>query len=332
MELTGRERRYILLFSLIILLIPMIIFPRQLGTELAKASFINAFYELVFYGIVIFLFNSRVTLINLLQACGACLVYRFALGAVFGLLIAAAYAMDLRVAVTMGMSSYLPAIILHVVAVPFILRPALAQIYYRRPARRPARPVIPVEDTPRSGRSTRAARDHREPTARTDRTPSTRPTRQSASEESTLEMAARPVSGDATGFDRAVQYVGEHAAVELAAVIDHEGLLLANYCRGTVDPEDWAPLALLFLTDNARIADRRSLGEPGKVGVIFDDKRVEIARVDSLTLMVLSDRQSDDFLNIRINQAIEMIGKYYAERYSEQNVANAERTHVSSVE
>jgi len=47
---------------------------------------------------------------------------------------------------------------------------------------------------------------------------------------------------------------------------------------------------------------------------------------------VISERQSDDVLGIRINQALEMIRKFVDERYSDKLNLNAESIHVRSAE
>ena len=59
MYITGRIGRQILLYSLLLMIIPMIIFPEKFGSSLGKASLINAMFELVFYGLVIYFFNRK---------------------------------------------------------------------------------------------------------------------------------------------------------------------------------------------------------------------------------------------------------------------------------
>jgi hypothetical protein len=44
--------------------------------------------------------------------------------------------------------------------------------------------------------------------------------------------------------------------------------------------------------------------------------------------MVVSERATDDVLNIRINQGLEMIRRYVAERYSEKLIGNSEKAYV----
>jgi hypothetical protein len=126
--------------------------------------------------------------------------------------------------------------------------------------------------------------------------------------------------------------LGAHGSVFLAAVVDNEGLLLSNFKRGNVVAEDLAPLALLFFDSNRRILEKARLGGPEKIDVMLKDKRLVVARDQQFSLMVLAERQSDDTLNIRIIQAMDMIRRYWAERYASRQTVNAVRIHVSSTE
>ena len=57
MVIGDRVRWQILLYSLVLIVVPMVMFPEKLGLDLAKASLVNALYELVFFGVVIFFFK-----------------------------------------------------------------------------------------------------------------------------------------------------------------------------------------------------------------------------------------------------------------------------------
>lgn len=316
--------------TLVLLIVPMVVFPEQFGTQLAKASLITAFYELVYYGVVVFLFNRRVTLLRLVEASGACLVYRFGVGAVFGGLIFGAYSLHLQVAVTMGMSGYLPAVVLHVLATPLVLKPVLAQFYQARPAPRgPVRPS-PATDPGQRRRTSFAGSREKSFGPAVSRTAAPAAKRPGVADAGATEAGPVLAHSETNGFERAVRYIGEHAAVDLACVVDHEGLLLANFKRGDVDPEEWAPLSLLLFDGNGAVLGRGGLEVPEKIDLTLSRKRIVVACEQSFRLMVISDRQSDDFLNIRINQAMDMIDKYAAERYTQNAVDKLESTHVSS--
>jgi hypothetical protein len=329
MEVTARVGRQILLLSLLILIPPMLLFPERLGTGLAKASLINAMYELVYYGVIVFIFNRRTTLIQMAQAAGFCLIYRLFLGAVLGVLIAMMYTMSLSVALTLGMSSYLPAILLHIAATPFILRPVVAKLLPvgmdRIQHQEPAPPIVAGQTrTPISTPADKRASDQR----------MTKPPEYVKRDRPKPQPHRTPATGSTqvNGFDRATRYIGEDGSVQLAVVVDCEGLVLGHFTRGEIDPEDWAPFALMFSDTNRRLLTRAELGAAEKIDLQLQDKRVVVARVWSFSLMVIAQRQSDDVLSIRINQALEIVRKYVTERYDRKQPVNVERVYASSTQ
>jgi len=324
MEMNGRIARQILLFSLLVLIIPMILFPERLGTTLAKASLVYVLFELVYYGIVSFILNRHASLVQLAQAAGLCIVYRFALGAFLGVFIVIAYPMDLSVALTLSMSSYLPAILLQIAATPFILQPAVSSSLFEQ--RRPRHVVMDGPQTPpRTSTATASdARARRQESYSPDRT-SSRLRQDSTGKQTTV---AAPAFSDANGFERATRYIGEDASVELAAVVDPEGLLLSHFVRGDIDPESWAPFAVVLEHSNSAILKRFGFTSPDKVELIFREKKVAIASEEMFSLLIVSERTLDEVLHIRINQALDIIRKYVAERYSEKLVGNAEKQYV----
>lgn len=332
MELTGQTNRRIIIFSLAMIILPLVVFPARLGTDLAKASLITALYELAFYCVVLFLFHRRTTLIRLVQGAGVCLVYRLALGAAFGLLMAAVYSMQVRVSLTLGMSGYLPAILFHVALAPLALKPALDQLYTDGAPKR--RAVVPPEGEKADlGRTSLVL--SREKPALSEEPFAPKPFAAPARSESmgshrSTDQASSHARVDHTGFDRAVNYIGEHGSVHLATVLDDEGLVLGAFRRGSIDPEDWAPLALLLEEGGNQVLSRGRLSGLEKMDLVLKDKRLIVSRPEGCHLMVLADRHDDDLLNIRINQSLEMINKFVAERYGEKLNPNAERIHVPS--
>jgi hypothetical protein len=333
-ETTGRVTQRIVLFTLIALIIPMLIFPRQFGTELARPSLVNALYELVYYGFIMFLFNRRINLVQLIQGAGICLVFRLALGASFGLLIAVMYAMKVTVSLQLGLSSYLPAILFHIAVTPFVLRQAVREEPVEEPEPVPAPPPVPKE-TPGASMTaeTHSISVSRERGIVTNAPlPSSTPASSSRQSESVSSRSKSASSSptEVNGFERATRYIGEHGSVHLAAVVDHEGLLLANFRRGNIEADDWAPLALLFLESNQQVLDRASaFGNAEKVDLLMKSNRIVVTRENWYSLLVISERQTDDFLNIRINQGMDIIRKYVEERYGRQEHTKAENTYVS---
>ncbi|MCK4461892.1 MAG: hypothetical protein KAW46_08795, partial [candidate division Zixibacteria bacterium] len=79
MEISSRIARQSALYSLVLLIVPLVMFPEQFGASVLKPSLINIMYELVFYGLVIWMLCRRATLMQLVQAAGVCFVYRLGL-------------------------------------------------------------------------------------------------------------------------------------------------------------------------------------------------------------------------------------------------------------
>jgi predicted regulator of Ras-like GTPase activity (Roadblock/LC7/MglB family) len=327
----SNERIYqrVLLFSLVALIIPTIAFPENFGTQLAKGSLVHALYELVFYGCMAFLLYRRKVLPELVQFAGICLVYRLGLGAVFGILIAAMYSMDLMVSISLGMSGYLPGILLHIAATPFILRPVAVQFFRSQVVPREISTPTSRVESPDRGRTSIAV--SRKRGIALDIPAVAAVTAEQAATD-LAETSQKQAAGDRTGFDRAVRYIGEDGSVQLAVVVDQEGLLMANYWRGEVDPESWAPLPLMLYHSNRQVLEYRGMGVPEKLDMIFEDRRIMIACAEGYYLLVVSERHLDDMLPIRVNQAMEIVRKYVTERYGHTPHPNAERIHVSGTE
>jgi len=338
----------VLLLSLAGMILPLVAFPARFGFELARPLLVNLLYEMVFYGLVVFIFYRRVTLLQLVSGAGICLVYRLTIGTVFGLFIAAMYSMDLGVSLRLGLSGYLPAILFHVAITPFVLKPIIGQLL---PSAQAAPRQVPMRSEPNqptdSGLSSVAvSKEHGVVTKSVSQTPEPLETEKSieptspppepfkAYETSSTspESVKAPSDQSTSGFEKAVYYIGEHASVHLAAVVDEEGLLLGNFTRNQIDPEAWAPLALLFLQSGGDVLERTELDGLERLDLQLKEKRMVVARSNGCSLMVVSERLDDDLLNIRINQGLDMINRFVAERYGDKLNSNAENIHVSSAQ
>jgi hypothetical protein len=84
--------------------------------------------------------------------------------------------------------------------------------------------------------------------------------------------------------------------------------------------------------DNTAVLTRLGLKGLEKMDFQLSRERVVIARAEGYCLMVVSERHDDDLLSIRINQGMEMINKFVAERYGNKLNTNVERIHVSSAQ
>jgi len=322
MSTSNRDSMQFFLLSVILLIVPMFIFPAKFGLEIGFGSVAYSLIEIIFYTIVFYLFRPSGSTLQLFQGVGLAFLYRMVMGSVFGLLIAIMYGVDFAVAMTLGVSRYLPAILIHVLAAPFIIRPFY--MCFTRETR-PSRSRYTKEQPASRAAVDRQVKSSMRPMVTNRRT-------QTAGETSSFDSgSATSVGLDTNGFERAVKYLGEHHSVKLATVVDREGLSMATFARGGMDVEQWAPFSLLFRESNESVLNRN--GENMKMDQLrlsFHDLRIEITNIDDFSLLVLSDREDDDLLKIRIVQATDMIRKYSSERYGKLLSAVTEEQHVSN--
>ncbi len=323
MAVHNKDIVQILLLSIIILMVPLFYFPSKFGFDLASGSYIYSFLEIAFYGAAFYFMRPGASLAQLFAGAGATFLYRIIIGTLFGVMLAFLYQMDYSVSLTLGISKYLPAILLHVIAAPFIMKPIFASIIGEDKA------------AYRSRRQFRAQTKHKPvSTGLTEQSPlpSEKPLK-SFTQFSKKEAASagHPVTFDTNGFERAVKYLGEHHAVLLATAVDQEGLTMARYIRPGCDFEKWAPLTLLFHRANENIIGRNTRqNKIEKLDLAFDRSRLIITHVDPFDLMILANREDDELLNVRIAQATDIIKKYISERYGSLLSSGTEEEYVSS--
>lgn len=332
MRISGRDSRLILLASLVLWIVPMVLFPERLGTPVLRASMLFVGLELVYYALVVLIFQRGLTSLQSAEAVLWSWIYRMGMGVVTGLLVAVLYSMGIRPALVLGSFGYLPGVFLQIAAAPFVLAPLFAAMKdTRKTPRAASRPTLQRENRP-AGMTSIAISRERGITSESMPLTAAEPEPRRHGLASDMHGHTGTAPAETNGFERATRYIGEHGSVFMAVVVDHEGLPLASFKRGNLNPEDWAPLSLLFLDANRRVLDRTRLGAPDKLDLTLKDKRLMVAREQQWSLLVLAERLSDDTLSIRVSQAMEMIRRYMAERYAVKQDTNAERIHVSSIE
>nr|MBN2276707.1 hypothetical protein [candidate division Zixibacteria bacterium] len=327
MLIYNKEYFKVLLFSTLLVMVPMFYFPARFGMDLAMGSFTYSMFEIVFYGLVFYLFRPKVTLIQLFAGAGLTFLYRIMIGSVFGIFLSFMYHMNFSVSLALGVSRYLPAILLQVMAAPFVMRPFFLLIVdqtvvERRPARR-ERPITTAVQPRKDIEEVESIMPFHS-------RPESRPVRTGSDSISEGGPSGISLGSNMDGFDRAVKYLGEHHAVVLATVVDSEGLTLGTFKRGDIDPDIWAPYSLLFRKANSALLHRAGDQDNiENIDMIFGSRRLVIVKTVNFNLLVLSNHEEDELLNIRIKQAAEIVKKYASERYGRLLPANTGEQYVS---
>ena len=87
MTVSPKDSRLILLLSSVLIVIPMVIFPAKLGTELSSGSFTYAIFEIIYYGVIFFIMRPGSSLLQLFQGAGLAFLFRIVIGTIFGVII-----------------------------------------------------------------------------------------------------------------------------------------------------------------------------------------------------------------------------------------------------
>ena len=313
----------VILFSALLIIVPMLYFPSRFGMDLATGSFTYSMFEIVFYGFIFYFFRPGSSLLQLFAGAGLTFLYRIVLGTISGVLLAILYSMDFSVSLALGVSRYLPAIILHILAAPFIMRPFFLAIADQQAYQSRARPRTPRRQSPPD----REKETNTQPyLPRSDNRSTIR-----GAESMNETKGGASMFGEGDGFHRAVQYLGEHQAVLLATAVDFEGLTLAAFKREDYDPEQWAPYTLLFQETNRQLLRKnKDESDIERLDLTFGPRRLVIVNIENYSLMVLCRHEDDELLGIRITQAAEIIKKYTSERYGHLKPSVTEERYVSN--
>lgn len=328
----GKIKLQVLVYSLALVAIPAFVFPRHPGTALAEGWALSILFEMVFYGFILFLMRRDANMTVIALGVGLVLIYRITLGAAFGLLLIMAYGLRSYDALILGMAKYMPAVIIHAIAAPFVLRPVFLGL---------ADSLIPTRKSTRVASQPRMTSETYTPAKQTGfAEPKMRPTVSVAKLDDIgtglphrggKRFEVRTHAGGDNQFDRAVAYVGELAAVRMVLLVDNEGLTVARFNRSQEDVEHWAPMANLLENSNRSMFDRFENKEDlEKIDICTKNLRLICRRVDHIILMILAEQSIDETIHIRLAQAADMVRKHMTERYSPGLFARAEEHYVSN--
>jgi len=330
MNISKKDSQLIILLSGIVIIIPMVVFPARLGMDISTGSFAYAIVEILWYAAVFFVMRSQASILQVFQGAGLTFLYRIVVGTIFGLFISIMYGVNLSAALSLGVSRYFPAILLHIITAPFIMKTVYLAILGEDvgDGRRP-RKYVPRSTEREENQVDQPYFPKKKEEAKASKTGAA-----GISESARLGAESRPemvLGQDINGFERAVRYLGELGAVRLAAVVDKEGLSVAIYLHGEIDIEKWTPLAELFKEVNNNVI-KRNYESPDlqRIDLYVGSERIFVLEVSGFSVMVISNREEDELLGVRLHQAAEMVRKYISERYGRILSSGPEEKYVSN--
>jgi predicted regulator of Ras-like GTPase activity (Roadblock/LC7/MglB family) len=295
-----REMRGILLISLLVMVVPLVLFPRDLGLKLTSSVPLLLTLELCWYALVLFVVFSRAGAPRVLLSALLTLGYRIGLGIGFGILLLVMFSLELSSSIKMGIYQYPPVLLLQALVSPFVLKPIYGLLMERPPRRKEveSKTAASAGEADEHAVSETASESVQDP-ERMGSGPKEKESRAGAEEK----------------LENFLHYLREYAGVKAAVLVDQEGLVLAEDSSSGSDPETIATYAKHIKETNDRILGQMGEKSSERIGIHTADAWICLNEIDGLTLAVVSDRRTDELLSVRIQQSTGMIKRYFRQKY-----------------
>jgi hypothetical protein len=312
MRSTTEEYRHAALMAAIVAVVPLLFYPHNLGLQFNLSPFAFMLLELIYYWLIFAIFAGGMGARNIFVAGSICFFLRLGIGVVFALLVLLMHETSLREAFASGLYKYKPAMLLQVVSFPFIVMPIMKGIF--------------TEKTPKP----RVVIGGPQPMAAETRKPA--PRSENIAERKIIGLKTQINEKPFTGFDEALKYLGEMAAVQFAVLIDKQGLPVSFFGPNKATRDLWAAIGI-FLADKIKEPLVRA-GEYAleSFELTLDVCRVHVVRIEPLYLLVAANREGGETEKVRIAHVANMIRKIYNERYeAKPEISTREGNYVPSL-
>jgi predicted regulator of Ras-like GTPase activity (Roadblock/LC7/MglB family) len=304
------EMRGFLLISCFIMVVPLILFPRDFGVKLSLSVFLLLALELGWYSLVLFVLFPRESASRVLPFAMTTLVYRIALGLGFTVLLLMMFSLSIKSALRLGIHLYAPAFLLQAIMAPFVLKSVFGVYLRNRQMTKKLRVVGFQQET---------GEDSFSPSP--EMPEDSEPIRSSQPEKES-KVAVK------TSLESILHYLREYAGVKMALLLDQEGLVVACDARQGFDAEKIASFSRQLKEINDKVLLDMGEKPAERIGIHTSDLWISLYQIGEFTLAVLSERRTDELLSVRITQSTVMIERFLTEKY-QMNVAKAvEAQHV----
>ncbi|OGC76285.1 MAG: hypothetical protein A2145_01995 [candidate division Zixibacteria bacterium RBG_16_40_9] len=295
-----RETRTVILWGLFLILVPLFFYPYSQKWQLPVSWITVLIFEMIFYFAVWFFTNPGNWGRSLANTFWS-LCFRFSEATLFGILLWVMFSLNLGLSFKQGFAYFLPAVVLHVLTAPFLLKPLLkpARVIHRPPAEFTKDRLIEVDKI--------------------------------------VAEKSDPVFHKEKGWEISESYLEEilgsltnYPGVDASLLVDQEGLVIAKNCKNNFDWESWAPLPLILELSTCQALSRIREKNIMRMDIFSNSFWISIHKVYSFSLITVSEKSTDEILNVRIEKVCERIKKYLNERYHLENLKVQEEKYVSN--
>jgi predicted regulator of Ras-like GTPase activity (Roadblock/LC7/MglB family) len=296
------EMRGVLLVSFFIMVVPLVFFPKDFGLKLDWSPFLLFAFELIWYMLILFIMFSKASAPKVFLFALLTLSYRIGLGIGFGILLLVMFSLPLSSSLLQGTYQYAPAFLFQALMSPFVLKSLFESS---------------MGKTKRSKEtSMKFERVVAEPLS-SSFTPEISNVESDSKRTISSEKEMKVVGADK--LENILHYLREYAGVKAAILVDHEGLVVATDSSSDFDSETVASFARCLKETNDQILHKIGERASERIVIFTSDLWVCLNQIENFTLVVLSDRRTDELLSVRILQSTGMIRKFLTERY-QQNI------------
>ncbi len=287
------EMRGFLLITCFVLVVPLILFPKDLGVRIGLSVSLLLALELGWYAVVLLASFPKEPASRVFPFILITIGYRVGLGVGFGILLVVMFSLSIGPAVRLGIYQYAPAFLLQVVMAPFVLKPLFGTMLKSKPRvvgfeSAESEVTVPVSSEAAEG---------------------TPESKRAVSGDKELKMATK------ASLEGVLHYLREYSGVKAALLVDPEGLVVACDCAEDFDAELVASYSRHLKNKNDQVLRAMGEGKSEKITIHTPDVWMSFHQIGEFTLVVRSLRRTDELLSVRVTQSISMIEKYLAEKY-----------------
>jgi len=289
--------RQVILWTGMMAVIPLITYPEHYGLGMLGFHPVVSLIEWALYLGIYWLTLPSLTFSQRVLAGGFTVVYRLWCAALFAGLVSLSKGVSWMDTAAIAMWSYPYSVLPHILLAPLALHGVWQQAWIGRPRRitgfhSPAAP----------------ARKSWAPVAA-----GAAPSRHRAT---VLAPRAVVVTDGGRTFDDAMHYIGEYSGVRMCWLVDKEGLTISCWQRQDYPGalEFWAPVSVEMVEFDRRWLSVGGEVNPQRMEVRTDGGRLIVEAAGHLWLGVLTDRDADELIGVRLSQARDMVIKNLQER------------------
>jgi predicted regulator of Ras-like GTPase activity (Roadblock/LC7/MglB family) len=302
-----RELKGILLVSFFIMVVPLSLFPRDLGLKWDSSLSIHLLIEICWYALILTVILHKPSLEQIVTVTIITFTYRVILGLGFAALLWIMLSQPWSEALKLGIYGYIPAFILQVVMAPFIIKSIRGGSMNKKSKTEPV--FYPQQK-------------------KILNTNSPSPPQRILSEKTTgrgsLTGERDLKLGRVDSLEGILGYLREYSGVKTAILVDEEGLVVAKDASSDQEAEDMASYASYLKDANDKVLGRMGEQMSERVNIHTPSLWLCLNQIGRFLLVVVAEHNTDELLSVRIMQSLTSIKRHIAERYQENILKEVE--------